>query len=103
MLTSCTLVGRLGDKIPGHNERARYVEIDDPAPFSTGKDTLSTYKIPVYVAVGSSLILTSEKGKLVCVKGRLFQDPELGIVVLDEMDDVFTLPKAMKDIVTEHK
>jgi hypothetical protein len=103
MLTSCTLVGRLGEKIPGHNERARYVEIDDPAPLKIGNDSLSTYRIPVYVAVGSSLILTSEKGKLVCVKGRLFEDPELGVCVLDEMDDVFTLPKGMKDIVHENK
>ncbi|MCH3910157.1 MAG: hypothetical protein LKF75_04645 [Bacilli bacterium] len=100
MLTSATIIGRLGDIVPETDGRIRYIEIDETKTTELGAGVFKTYRYPVYVMVGTSLIQTEPSGTLAFVKGRLTQIEGLGIVIIDEQDEIFKSKKGLEEIVS---
>lgn len=102
MLTQAFISGRLGEVIPGYEGRMRYVEVDLTVVNSLGSGSLKTAHFPVYVPLGGSSFLTAKTGSLVEIKGRLGQDEKVGTFLIDECDEVYSVPASLKEEVEEH-
>ena len=83
MISTVSLLGQAGEKIPGHPE-FRYIHIESREPFN--EDSFFS-EIPVmYWDRGSTSnpLLRIPNGHFVVIFGRLESHPELGIYVLVE-------------------
>ncbi|MBQ2052770.1 MAG: hypothetical protein VZR76_04820 [Candidatus Enteromonas sp.] len=94
MLSSVFLSGRLGEKI---SPKTRYVEIDRVIPGPTGH--FETDKFPVRSMLATEgPFMKAAVGTFVVLKGRLETDEDGKIVIVDELDEIFVMPKEMKKI-----
>ena len=94
MLSTVILSGSLGDRLC---EDIRYVETEDLQPGPSG--VFVTQKIPVRVLRAlSATFLTAKSGAFCMVKGRLEVDPQYGVLVRAEYEEVFLLPKGISKI-----
>jgi hypothetical protein len=94
MVSSICLSGRLGKAI---GKNMRIVEIDEVAPGEGGH--YEVHEIPVrFQAYENSPIMKEENGSLIIVKGRLGTDPEIGLIVISEIDELYRLPKGVERI-----
>ena|SRR5574344_1284431 len=93
MMSSVTLSGRLGEVIAPN---ARFVEVDRLVFTPLG----GRYETDRFVVVSpgeNTLLLTSPIGALIYLKGRIEIAESFGFVIIDELDEIFTLPKGMKE------
>ena len=93
MISSIFLSGRLGESI---GEDGRYVEVDRVIPGPGGSYVTDAF--PVFTPLRNGPLLKAAKGSLVILKGRVEIDKEKGFVIIDEIDEVFALPKGMRNI-----
>lgn len=91
MLSAVFLYGTIKDS---PKEGVRYVELLRPVPNQDG--IFQTDLIPVKTAFGTGRLLSLPYGSTIAIKGRLETDPDLGLVVIDELDEVSALPKKEK-------
>jgi hypothetical protein len=94
MLSSVFVSGRLGEII---GPKTRFVEVDRTIPGSSGR-----YEVDKFI-VRSMLCVDGPFMKLPCgtfivLRGRLEQDPKHGLIIVDEVDELFSMPKEMKRI-----
>lgn len=85
MLSSVFISGRLGELI---NENYRYVEIDRVAYDNFGGGKYEVDKIPVR-SMEKGRFYSYKTGSLIILKGRIEMDPELGLVVVDEIHELY--------------
>lgn len=96
MMSSVTLSGRLGEVIAPN---ARFVEVDRLLLTPLG----GRYRTDRFVVVSpnaNTLLLTSKEGALIYLKGRIEISETFGFVIVDELDEIFTLPRGMKKLVS---
>lgn len=94
MLSSVFASGRVGEVI---DPTTRYIEIDRMVPGPTGR--FDTQKFPVRAALGkTSRFMQAPDGALVIFKGRIEEDPTLGMVLVEELEEIYVLPAAMKKV-----
>lgn len=94
MLSSVYLSGRLGEIIA---PKTRHVEVDRVVPGPTGHYETDKFIVRSMLAVDGPF-MKLPAGTLIILKGRLETDPKLGLIIVDEIDELFTLPKGMKRI-----
>ncbi|MCR5348261.1 MAG: hypothetical protein K6E59_01470 [Bacilli bacterium] len=98
MLCSVFLSGRLGKK---PDPATRYVEVDEVIPGPTG--TFRVHLIPVRARFsGKGAIFTAPEGAFAIVKGRLETDPDIGVYVQMELEEVFVPSPNVKIIRKAH-
>lgn len=92
MISSVFVSGRLGDAL---GEKTRYVEVDRVVPGPSG--LYETDKFPVRTMLcKDGLFMTAKKGAYITLKGRIENDPELGLVIVDEIDEIMVVPSTVK-------
>lgn len=85
MLSSIYLAGSLGENV---EKGIRIVEVESYIP---GKEGFVTQRIPVLCRLlPGSYFFTAPKGSLVIVKGRLENHEKYGLVVVNEIDEIFS-------------
>jgi hypothetical protein len=93
MMSSVTLSGRLGEILAPN---ARFVEVDRLVFTPLG----GRYETDRFVVVSpgeNTLLLSSPEGALIYLKGRIETAENFGFVIIDELDEIFTLPQGMKE------
>ncbi|MBP5092281.1 MAG: hypothetical protein J6328_07010 [Bacilli bacterium] len=91
MLSSVFLSGRLGEII---GPKTRYVEIDRVIPGPGGR--FETDKFPVRsMLAAEGPFMKANVGTFVVLKGRLEIDEQGKILIIDELDEIFVMPKGM--------
>ena len=86
MLSSVYIAGRMGETL---DEGVRIVEVDGCVPGPDG--AFSTFAIPVYSNMAKgSYFFQAPKGSLIIVKGRLEVKAGLGLVVVNEIDEIYS-------------
>lgn len=91
MLSTVILSGSLGERV---SDDIRLVEIEDLQPGPSG--VFITQEVPVRVLRAlSATFLTAKKGAFCMVKGRLEVDPQRGLLVRAEYEEVFLLPEGI--------
>jgi hypothetical protein len=86
MISSVFVSGRLGEVIDKH---CRYVEVDRVVPGETGH--YATDRFVVKSPMSSGSFIKAADGSYICFKGRLEMDAKLGLVIVNEMDEIFPL------------
>lgn len=86
MISSVYMSGRLGDKI---NDEFRYIEVDRMFD-DRGDRKLVTDKFPVRSMV-KGRFYDYPNGAMIILKGRIEMDEKLGLVIVDELDEIFPL------------
>ena len=85
MLSSIFLAGTLGENL---SDSVRIVDVDSYIP---GKGGFLTQHIPVKCdLLPGSYFFTAAKGSLIILKGRLEMDEKLGLVVINEIDEIYS-------------
>ncbi len=83
MISSVFLSGRLG---PVVGEKTRYVEVDRVIPGPSGR--YETDRFPVRTMLSrDGVFMKAAEGTHITLKGRLEMDPELGLVIVNEVDE----------------
>jgi hypothetical protein len=93
MLTSLSLSGRLADVYHGCY---RYVEVDRVVYTAVG----GRYKVDRFLVrfpSDTGLFLTAPRGSLIYLKGRLEIDEKYGMIIVDELDEIFTSNHHLKE------
>ncbi len=86
MLSSIFLAGRLGEN---KGDGVRIVELDSPLPDVDG--SFPIIHVPVYAKLNKrSFFFTAAPGTLIIVKGRLEERPGIGLVVVNEIDEIYS-------------
>lgn len=94
MISSVFMSGRLGKVL---KKGIRYVELDRLVPGPTGHFAID--KIPVKSqSFEEDSFMQEPEGAYICLQGRLETDPDLGIVVLLELSEMYHFPKGTKKI-----
>lgn len=87
MLSSVFLSGRLGDVF---GPRMRYVEIERVITGADGTGHFGVSKIPVRAqCLETNRFLKEPDGAYICLKGRIESDPEYGLIIVSELDEMF--------------
>jgi hypothetical protein len=94
MLSSVFVSGRLGDIIDG---KTRYVEIDRVVPGASGHFETDLIPVRSMLTIEGSFI-KGAKGSFIVFKGRIERDPKLGLILIDELDEIYTTKEALKRI-----
>ena len=90
MLSSVFVSGRLGEAV---GKDVRLVEVDRVLSGAGGKFKVDAF--PVRCLLGkSTLFFKAKEGSLIVLKGRLERDQDLGIVIVDEIDEIFPAKEA---------
>ena len=94
MLSSVFLSGRLGEIV---GPKTRYVEIDRVIPGPSGR--FETDKFPVRSMLATAgPFMKASVGTFIVLKGRLECDSDGKLIIVDELDEIFVMPKDMKKI-----
>lgn len=96
MISSVFLSGRLGKVLPNG---LRIVEVDRVLPLDGGKYVTDYFKVRSMLNETSSFYRGKE-GCLVIIKGRLEMDEKEGLIIIGELEEVFSLPEKMQKFVT---
>ena len=97
MLSSVYISGRLSEAV---GENARIVEVDSPIPSTEGK--FLVHRIPVICHMTrKSFFFVAPNGSLIVLKGRLESHPEWGLVVIDEIDEIYSTRSEVVKTVTQ--
>lgn len=94
MLSSVTLSGRLAEPVPGQ-KLTRYVELDKVEVTPNGAGRFKTARIPVHCPFGNGVFSSAPSGVRIILKGRLDYSEQIGVYVVDEIDEIFALKKDM--------
>jgi hypothetical protein len=94
VISSVFLSGRLGKVV---KPKVRYVEVDRVIPGPTGTFEVDRFPVKSMLSVDGPFMKMPE-GSYICLKGRLEMDSELGLVIVDEIDELYSLPEGMKKI-----
>ena len=94
MLSSVFVSGRLGEII---EEKTRYVEVDRVIPGPTGHYEVDRFPVRSMLAIHGPF-MTQPVGTYICFKGRLEVDPRLGLIIVDEIDEIYVMPKDIKRV-----
>ena len=93
MISSIFMSGRLGAPL---DSQTRYVEVDRLIP--VGGKFITDY-FPVRSQTHeASPFMKQPAGAYICFKGRVERDPELGIVFVIEVDEMYRFPEGTKRI-----
>lgn len=84
MISSVFVSGRLGEKKPPF----RYVEVDRLVPSDDGKFLVDRFLVRSCFGADTPF-MKLPSGSYVCFKGRLESDERHGLVIVDEMDEVY--------------
>ena len=84
MISSVFVSGRLGKKTGGY----RYVEVDRSVPNADGHYETDHFLVRPSTGEDSSF-MTLPLGSYICFKGRLEQDEERGLIIVDEIDEIY--------------
>lgn len=85
MLSSVFVSGRLGKRL---TPEIRLVEVDSVLPGPGGRFKVDSF--PVLCPLSpSSLFFSAKDGSLIVIKGRLENDKAMGLVIVDEIDEIF--------------
>lgn len=96
MISSVFLSGRLGKVLPNG---LRIVEVDRVLSLDGGKYVTDCFKVRSMLNETSSFYRGKE-GCLVIIKGRLEMDEKEGLIIIGELEEVFSLPEKMQKFVT---
>lgn len=96
MISSIFLSGRLGKILP---DGIRVVEVERVLPEDGGKYVTDYFPVRSMMNESSSFYKGKE-GSLVVIKGRLEMDKTHGLIIVGELEEVFSLPEKMKKYVT---
>jgi hypothetical protein len=89
MISNVFVSGRLGATI---SKLFRIVEVDRAIPSVDGK--YETDKFLVRSSLGEeSSFMKLPLGSYICFKGRLEQDEKYGVVLVNEVDEIYRFPK----------
>lgn len=92
MISSIFVSGRLGKYI---GDGIRLLEVDRLVPSKQGK--YETDLIPVRSMLSeSSTFYKAGDGTLAIIKGRLEMDKDHGLLIVAEVEEIFSLPEKMK-------
>ncbi len=92
MISSIFVSGRLGKYV---GEGIRLLEVDRLVPSNQGR--YETDLIPVRSMLSeSSTFYRANDGTLAIIKGRLETDKKHGLIVVAEVEEIFSLPEKMK-------
>ena len=92
MLTSLSLSGRLAEI---KEDNLRYVEVDRVVYTALG----GRYKVDRFLVRfpgERGLFLSAPMGSLIYLKGRLEIDERYGLIIVDELDEIFTRTAGLK-------
>jgi hypothetical protein len=88
MISSVMLSGRLGKAL---EKGLRMVEVDRVIPGPGGHYEVD--EVPVKSqSFEADAFMKEAVGSYICVKGRLEKHPKYGLIVVDELDEIFHLP-----------
>ena len=86
MLSSVYIAGKLGAKL---GDGIRLVEVEGLVPGPDGAFTGTS--IPVYSKMAKrSFFFEAPEGSLIIVKGRLENRPGTGLIVINEIDEIYS-------------
>lgn len=86
MLSSVYIAGKLGEILA---DGVRLVDVDGLLPGPDG--AFKSFSIPVYSNMGrGSYFFEAPRGSLVIVKGRLEPKEGMGLVVINEIDEIYS-------------
>lgn len=94
MLSSVYLSGRLGQVV---EPRIRYVELDRVVPGPSGRYSVDQVLVRTDLSPEGAF-MKSPAGSLIVLKGRLEVDPKHGLLIVNEIDEIFPLSKNAKRI-----
>jgi hypothetical protein len=94
MLSSVFVSGRLGALI---DEKTRYVEVDRVIPGPSGHFETDQLPVRSMLCIDGSF-MKGPKGTFIVFKGRIESDPKLGLILIDELDEIYTTQEPLKRI-----
>ncbi|MDO5330137.1 MAG: hypothetical protein Q4F15_01720 [Bacillota bacterium] len=94
MLSNITISGRLGEKI---DKRTRYVEVDRLLPDGGGKFRVDAIPVRSMLALEGPF-MSEPNGAFIVLLGHLEVDEEGHLIVVNELDEIFQMPKGMRKI-----
>lgn len=94
MLSSVFVSGRLGEVI---EPKTRFVEVDRMVPGASGRYEVDKFIVRSMLC-SDGPFMKLPVGTFIVIRGRLEQDPKLGLIIVDEVDELFSMPKEMKRV-----
>jgi len=91
MLSSIFLSGVVGD-FDQNRDDIRFVEIHRVVPCETG-GTYDIDKFPVIIKYSGCPLIRARKGQMIVVKGRLEYEKDYGLVIVEELSEIYTAAK----------
>lgn len=85
MISSVFVSGRLGAIVA---PKIRYVEVDRVIPGESGRFQTDRFLVRTMLSPQGTFMKASE-GTYICFKGRLEMDPTHGLLIVDEIDEIF--------------
>jgi hypothetical protein len=85
MISSVFVSGRLGKRV---KPRFRYVEVDRVIPGESGRYEVDRFLVKSMLSPEGAFN-TLPEGSYICFKGRLESDPEYGLIIVDELDEIY--------------